>query len=175
MGKPLTSVMEDYLETILQLNVEKKSVRVRDIARRLGVTMPTVTGMLKSLSDRGLVHHKKYEYVELSAEGTSIGLEMRRKHVILRRFLTDVLQIDFERADREACKMEHALSSSTLDNLVSFMEFIHECPRTGESWLQRFEEYRRHGGKPGKCPQETLKFSTQLLEGLFEKAEGSKP
>ena len=52
--KPLTSVMEDYLEAIFDLGKEKKVVRVKDIAKRLDVKMPTVTNMLKTLSGRGL-------------------------------------------------------------------------------------------------------------------------
>ncbi len=46
--KPLTSAMEDYLETIFDLDRQKKVVRVKDIAKRLSVKMPTVTSMLKT-------------------------------------------------------------------------------------------------------------------------------
>ena len=49
-GKHLTSVMEDYLEAIFDLDREKKVVRVKDIARRMDVKMPTVSSMLRTLS-----------------------------------------------------------------------------------------------------------------------------
>jgi len=55
--RPLTSVMEDYLEAIFDLDRERKTVRVKDIARRMNVKMPTVTSMLKNLNDRGLVNY----------------------------------------------------------------------------------------------------------------------
>jgi len=127
--KPLTSVMEDYLEAIFDLDKEKKVVRVKDIAKRLRVKMPTVSSMLKTLSGRGLVNYEKYEYVELTKSGADIGKEMRRRHQVLLRFLTEILKIDSKTADEEACKMEHTLSVSTLDSFTEFMEFVQACPR----------------------------------------------
>ncbi|OQY14750.1 MAG: hypothetical protein B6I32_08775 [Desulfobacterium sp. 4572_20] len=43
---PLTATVEDYLEAIYNLAREKRAVRVRDIAKRLDVKMPTVRGKL---------------------------------------------------------------------------------------------------------------------------------
>ena len=165
--KPLTPTMEDYLEAIFDLSEENKVVRVRDIARRLSVKTPTVTSMLKNLNDRGLVNHEKYEYVELTSEGDIVGREMRRRHGVLLEFLHDVLKIDHETADGEACKMEHTLSSNTLDSLVDFMEFIRSCPRTGEGWLDNFEEFRRHGSTPPDCAVKKENF-TREFERKFE-------
>jgi DtxR family transcriptional regulator, Mn-dependent transcriptional regulator len=148
--KPLTSVMEDYLEAIFDLDREKKFVRVKDIAKRMDVKMPTVSSMLKTLNDRGLVNYEKYEYVELTKGGEDVGKEMRRRHEVLLKFLTEILEIEFDIADTEACKMEHTLSSATLDRLTDFMEFIRTCPRAGESWLEYFKEYRIDGHRPEK-------------------------
>ena len=160
--KRLTSVMEDYLEAIFDLDKEKKVVRVKDIAKRMDVKMPSVSSMLKTLNDRGLVNYEKYEYVELTKEGAEVGKEMRRRHEILLKFLTEILKIDFETADEEACKMEHTLSSSTLDSLTDFMAFIQSCPRTGEGWLQYFEEYRAHGRISEKCRARGEIFSCEF-------------
>lgn len=164
--KPLTPVMEDYLETIFDLDQEKKVVRVKDIARRLDVKMPTVTSMLKTLSKRGLVHYEKYEYVDLTRKGSDVGQEMRRRHGILYRFLTTILKIDAQVADAEACKMEHTLGETTLASLTDFMAFIQECPRAGESWLQNFEEYRVQGYKPEKCKSRSGEFTCELKERI---------
>lgn len=150
-GKPLTPVMEDYLEAIYDLDNEKKVVRVKDIAKRMDVKMPTVTSMLKTLSNRGLVHYEKYEYVELTRSGNDVGKEIRRRHGILLDFLTNILNIDHNTANEDACKMEHALSEATMDSLTDFMAFIQACPRTGESWLHYFKAYRKHGLTPEKC------------------------
>jgi len=160
--KPLTSVMEDYLEAIFDLDKEKRAVRVKDIAKRMDVKMPTVTSMLKTLNDRGLVHYEKYEYVELTRDGADVGKEMRRRHEILFKFLTEILKIDVDTADADACRMEHTLSSATQDSLTDFMEFIQACPRAGESWLKYFEEYRRHGRRPETCQARGETFSSEF-------------
>jgi DtxR family Mn-dependent transcriptional regulator len=149
--RPLTSVMEDYLEAISELDQEKKVVRVKDIAKRMDVKMPTVSSMLRTLSDRGMVSYEKYEYVELTPDGETVGREMSRRHRILFDFLTRVLRVDQETADIDACRMEHALSPGTLESLTGFMEFIQNCPRAGEGWLDHFEEFLHRGGTPDGC------------------------
>ena len=160
--KPLTSVMEDYLEAIFDLDQEKRVVRVKDIAKRMDVKMPTVSSMLKTLNNRGLVNYEKYEYIELTKHGADVGKEMRRRHEVLLKFLTEILKIEFKIADEEACKMEHTLSATTLDSLTDFMEFIQACPRTGESWLEYFKEYRLHGRRPEKCQAHIKNFSREF-------------
>ena len=118
--------------------------------------------MLKTLRSRGLVHYEKYEFVELTKSGADVGKEMRRRHETLYRFLTEILNIDAPVADDEACKMEHTLSESTLACLTKFIDFIQSCPRAGESWLEHFQEYRSHGGKPETCADNCDAFSKQL-------------
>ena len=157
--KPLTPAIENYLEAIFNLGKEKRVVRVKDIAKRLGVKMPTVTHMLKTLSERGLIEYEKYEYLELTKNGADVGEEIDRRHHVLRSFLTDILGIDLEKADEEACKMEHAVGTATMDRFVLFMEFIQSCPRTGENWLKRFEEFRVHGKDRGKCTEHMKEFA----------------
>lgn len=157
--KPLTSAMEDYLEAIFDIDKEKKFVRVRDIAKRMDVKMPTVSSMLKTLNQRGLVHYERYEYVELTRDGADVGQEMRRRHGVLFKFLTEILKVKPNVADREACKMEHTLSLETLDSLTDFMKFIQSCPRAGESWLENFQEYRLNGRQPEKCRTYRKEFS----------------
>ena len=163
---PLTSVMEDYLEAIFDLDREQKVVRVKDIARRMGVKMPTVTSMLKNLDDRGLVKYRKYEYVDLTAGGKRVGKEMRRRHGLLASFLTEILKVDPATADEEACRMEHSLSVDTLKRLTDFMDFVRNCPRTGPNWIERFDEYRRRGSPPKDCPERSAIFSDQLQRRL---------
>ncbi len=140
--KPLTSVMEDYLEAIYDLDKEQKAVRVRDIARKMDVRMPSVTSMLRSLKERELVYYEKYEYVELTERGEDIGREMRRRHGIIREFLTEILKIDYKTADEDACRIEHTLSPQTVNSLTDFMNFIQKCP-LGEERMKYFEEYQK--------------------------------
>jgi len=165
--KPPTPAMEDYLEAIFNLDREKRVVRVRDIAKKLGVRMPTVTSMLKTLSKRELIDYEKYEYLELTDNGRAIGKEIHRRHCVLRSFLTDFLNIDDKIADEEACKMEHAISSSTLDRFIAFMEFVQSCPRAGANWLDRFDKYTVQGRDGAKC----LEHMKEFVDGFKEKID----
>ncbi len=162
--------MEDYLEAIFDLDKKKRVVRVKDIAKKMNVKMPTVSSMLKTLNDRGMINYEKYEYVEMTRSGANVGKEMRRRHEVLNKFLTEILKIDRIVADEEACKMEHALSPETLDSLTDFMAFIQSCPRTGQSWLNYFEEFRREGCFPEKCQARSETFNCEIKDRI----EGNK-
>ncbi|MBL7196434.1 MAG: metal-dependent transcriptional regulator, partial [Desulfobacterales bacterium] len=70
-----------------------------------------------------------------------------------------ILNVDFKKADEEACKMEHAVSASTLDRFIEFMEFVQFCPRVGLDWLEYFDEYRLHGQEPDKCLARMKEFA----------------
>jgi DtxR family transcriptional regulator, Mn-dependent transcriptional regulator len=164
--KPLTSVMEDYLEAIFDLDQEKRFVRVKDIAKKMDVKMPTVSSMLKTLNERGLVNYEKYEYVELTEDGKDVGMEMRLRHGIILKFLTQILKIDVKTADQDACKMEHALSPATMASLTDFIAFIQICPRTGDNWLQHFQEYRLHGHHPDQCLEKIKDLSCDFMQKM---------
>ena len=133
--------MEDYLEAIFNLAKEKRVVRVKNIAERLGVKMPTVTNMLKTLSKKGLIEYEKYEYLELTNRGSAIGREIDRRHSILDNFLTDILKINAKTANEEACRMEHGISHATMHRLIEFMDFLHPSSRDKSICLQDFDRY----------------------------------
>lgn len=138
--KPLTSTMEDYLEAIYDLNQEHSSVRVRDIAQKLDVKMPTVTSMLKSLNEKGYVNYEKYEYVELTEQGSNVGKEIRYRHNVIYEFLAKTLEIDFKTADLEACKIEHSLDDDTLKRLIAFMNFLKLHQEINDHWKEYLEK-----------------------------------
>jgi DtxR family Mn-dependent transcriptional regulator len=111
---------EHYLETILLLKNEDKVVRVRDISRRANVSMPSVHIALHALEDRGLIHHEKYGYVELTDEGEAMARKIYARHVLLTDFFTDVLGVPVDIAQRDACRMEHIVSGETLERIAIF-------------------------------------------------------
>ena len=133
-SKMLTATMEDYLEAIYDLNQEHSGIRVRDIAQKLDVKMPTVTSMLKSLNEKGYVNYEKYEYVELTERGSDVGKEMRYRHDVIYEFLAKTLEIDLKTADVEACKIEHSLNNDTLKRLIAFMNFLKLHQEINDHW-----------------------------------------
>jgi DtxR family transcriptional regulator, Mn-dependent transcriptional regulator len=122
LNEILSNNMEDYLEAISKLQREKNYVRVKDIAKEMMVKMPSVTGALKALTDRNLVRHEKYEYVELTEDGIKIADEIKRRHDLISKFLTHILKIDPEIAEKDACKIEHSVSPITVERLIKLVE-----------------------------------------------------
>ena len=120
----LSPAMEDYLEAIFKVQQHRKAVRVKDIAKLKGVSLPSVNSALTTLVRKKLVIHDKYDYVELSELGEAIAQRIDQKHKILRKFFVKFLGLDEDTAEKDACKMEHGLSSETLNRLVSFMDYI---------------------------------------------------
>lgn len=139
--KTLSENLEDYLETILALESENKVARVKDIAEKLGVLRGSVSGALRSLAEKGLVNHEPYSFITLTEAGKQRATEIRRRHDVIRGFLSDVLQIDGDTAEANACRMEHVMDKQCVDRLVQFIEYIKQCPRTGADWVEGFVAY----------------------------------
>jgi DtxR family Mn-dependent transcriptional regulator len=140
-----TASMEDYLETIALLKEESKPVTVTAISKKMGVKKPSVNWALTKLSVTGLVLHEKYGDVELTAEGAKIAEDVYKRHKILRQFLVDILDVDPDTADNDACRMEHVLSRDSLSRLEKFIDFVLKCPRGNPEWLSGFNYYVKHG------------------------------
>jgi DtxR family Mn-dependent transcriptional regulator len=136
----VTSALEDYLEAMLDLDAEKGRVRARDISQRLGVGRPAVTAALKTLADKGLVNYAPYKAASLTEEGIRIAGGVRRRHTALRTFLIDILGMDEDLAEANACRMEHAIGAKLLDRLTAFAEFAEQAPETHKKWLEQFRE-----------------------------------
>ena len=148
-----TASMEDYLESIIMLREGKKSVRVSQMSKALGVKMPSVTLALKKLSEEGLVEHQRYGRVQLTGEGEKVASDVFRRHQALRRFLEEILSLDAETAETDACKMEHVISPLTQKRLVKFIDFVLSRPNVQPSWLKMFNRYVDSGEIPQGCPE----------------------
>ncbi len=137
----LSESLEDYLETILELEKTSKVARVKDIADKMDVLQGSVTGALKTLAEKGLIDYQPYSFITLTRKGAAIAREITRKHAVIKEFLQNVLLMDSEKAEQNACRMEHAMDRAAIDRLVHFIEYIHYCPRTGDDWINGFVSY----------------------------------
>lgn len=140
-GTVLSDSLEDYLEAILELERTNKVARVKDIAEKMGVLKGSVTVALKNLAEKGYVNYKPYSYITLTKQGATIAREITKRHKVIRDFLENVLLLDHEKAEENACRMEHAIDRAAIERLVQFIEYIHHCPRAGEDWIQAFVNY----------------------------------
>lgn len=118
----LSASMEDYLEAIIEIGREHPAVRVRDVAKRLGVKMPSVTGALKNLESKGFIRHERYDYIELTDMGIDLAESIVARHKVILAFLTEIIGVDRETAESEACGIEHIISAGTMEKLTEYIE-----------------------------------------------------
>ena len=137
----LTESMEDYLEEIYDQINSRQVARVRDIAGALNVSMSSVTGALKKLAQKGLINYDKYQYITLTPEGLQLAAEIKGRHRILTRFLEEALGVPSERAEANACRMEHAMDKDVIDRFLAALEFIKTNPEMGPDWGQTFRRF----------------------------------
>lgn len=112
----LTPSQENYLEHILTMS-SAGDVRVRDLAKAVGVKLPSVTRAIRKLADVGMVRHESYGCIEITAAGKNAARSIIRRDDCLMRFLTEVLELPADRAKSEACRIEHVISEDVLKRL----------------------------------------------------------
>jgi len=118
----LTKSLEDYLEAVLFLSREKKTVRVTDIAERLRVKKPSVTHALNHLSENGFLKSGPYRSVTLTPRGTTAAETLAASHRILKTFLTHILGVPEKKAEENACRIEHAVDREIIEKLAAFVD-----------------------------------------------------
>ncbi len=173
-SKILTATQEDYLEAIGRLVAREGKAHVKDIAEAVSVDMSSVTSALRGLSEKGLVNYSPYKAVTLTEEGQSAADRILRRHKALSKFLSDILLVDQDVAEENACRMEHVLDTEVMEHLSFFARFVRECPRAGEDWLDRFRYYLEHEGEPPKDEEKMKEWLKKFREEVKEAREGEE-
>ena len=120
----LSEGLEDYLEAALLEEKERRFVRTKDLARRLGVTSPSVNAAVKELGSLGLVKHESYGHIELTSQGRKKAALVYSRHRTLYRLFADVLKVPAEISEMNACGMEHHLDAGAVKKLARLLEFL---------------------------------------------------
>ena len=118
----LSASLEDYLEAVLAVIIEKKAVRAKDIADRLNVSRSSVTGALQALAAKGYIHYAPYDVITLTSEGEKVAGKIFDKHKTLTDFFAKMLLIDPVLAEK----------------LVSY---VRDSLKDPSEWADRFSKY----------------------------------
>ncbi|MDR3052455.1 MAG: metal-dependent transcriptional regulator [Coriobacteriales bacterium] len=122
MSRTLTAANEDYLEAIYQLGGADGAVRSVDIAAKLSVSKASVNKAVATLKQAGFVEQPYYGDVTLTKAGATYAASVLERHHVLYHFLLDVLGVEPQVAEDEACQMEHAISDDTLVRLTAHLK-----------------------------------------------------
>ncbi len=123
MKKPrLSESQEDYLKEIFKLRELNETVSMQDLARKLDVRPPSVTGMIKKLCAMNLVEHEPYKGVQLTETGEKIALEVLRHHRLLELYLARHLNYSWDEIHEEAERLEHVISEKFEAAIADLMD-----------------------------------------------------
>jgi DtxR family Mn-dependent transcriptional regulator len=114
----LTVAVQDYAKAIYTLETRHGAASTTELAALLEVRPASVSGMLRKLSDLGLVEHERYRGVRLTERGRSVALEVIRHHRLVELFLVESLGMTWDEVHDEAEVLEHALSEE-LEELIA--------------------------------------------------------
>ena len=107
---------EDYLEAVLILQKKQGMVRSIDLARHMGFSKPSISHAVGVLRDGGFLTMDEDGFLHL----TDIGREVAEKIYERHQFFTEQLVaagVDQETAERDACRIEHAISDTSFRKL----------------------------------------------------------
>ena len=137
----LEANLEDFLEAVLKLRIEKR-VSVEAAAEYLGVKLMSAYTSVRKLSALHLLEtFDNSKEIALTETGEELARNVRKKHDIIKRFLTDFLCVDHSVAEEDAHNLEHIVSDESLEKIVGFFEFIEEDPNLFLKWFSSYKSF----------------------------------
>lgn len=105
--------IQNYLEAIYFISLDKKNVRAIDICRYLGFSRPTVSVALKQLEEDEYIKIKD-NAIELASKGKNIAKRMSERHEYIAKVLMSI-GVSKETAYKDSCLVEHDLSNESFN------------------------------------------------------------
>ena len=140
----LSSSLEDYLEIICRMQLEKGEVRSLEVAQDLKVPLSRVVQAIQRLHYQKYLIYSPYKPLELTQKGEEMGNYLTARNKLIREFL-GVLEIK-ENLQSEAEAMQQYLSAESLETIEKFVLFTRQYPEVS----QRYKLFSK------KTPKEVL-------------------
>ena len=118
----ITHSAAHYLMAIKQLLEDYGYARVTDIAKSLNITRGSCSISLKPLKKRGLVVEDENRFLKLIEEGQRLAELVELNDKLLELLFGEVLGVDQDQAEIDACKIEHLLSIEVSTRLSAFVK-----------------------------------------------------
>ena len=126
-------IEEDMLEQICLIANAGAEITVEELCGRMNMSRREVNFCLKQLKNHGYVVGEKETYTGLQGKeaesgifltelGKITGEEFQYRHEILRQFLQFV-GVSEEKAEEDACRMEHVISEETVQQICNFVDY----------------------------------------------------
>ncbi len=120
--------VEQYLETILELEESGILPLRARLVERLGVSAPSVSETVKRLEREGYLTLDDERVLHLTVTGREYATSVLRRHRLAELLLVDVLKVPWSQVHEEACRLEHAISDNLEAHLVRLLGDPGACP-----------------------------------------------
>lgn len=118
----LTITEENYLKAIYKItDREHKGASTNAVAEELNTRAASVTDMLRKLSEKELIHYKKYQGVTLTEEGRLTALSIVRRHRLWEVFLVKKLNFGWDEIHDIAEELEHVSDPTFIRRLAEYL------------------------------------------------------
>ena len=118
----ITSGLEDYLELIHNTISQNKEIKAIDIANKFNISRPSVSEALIRLADMDLIIYEGRRGIKITPKGIEQAQKIAKKHSILSKFFTQILKVDIEIANKNACKIEHVIDDELIEKIEKYTE-----------------------------------------------------
>ncbi len=119
----ITKSLEDYIEYIYTSLSNGEELKAIDIAKKFNISRASVSEALIRLCELGLVIYEGRKGIIVTEKGEIEAKRVIKKHQILLDFLNKTLNIEFEKASDNACKIEHVIDDDVVSILEKFNQF----------------------------------------------------
>ncbi|MEE2912284.1 MAG: metal-dependent transcriptional regulator [Planctomycetota bacterium] len=120
----ITSTVENYLKALFLLDQNnEKQVATGELAKALNLTPGSVTTMIKTLAEAGLVNHRPHYGMKLTKSGRALAVRVVRRHRIVELFLVKILAMDWGEVHAEAEQLEHVVSDVVIDRMDKLLGY----------------------------------------------------
>ena len=125
--------------------------RVTDVAKYLNITKGSASITLKQLKERGYLEVDENKFVHLTDMGEHTVRSVIAKREIIIKFLTEVLKVNPEQAEIDACKIEHLISKESGEQLLHFVQFTLSDDEKASTFLNALGKFQPVAGDVENC------------------------
>ena len=120
--------VEQYLETIMELEESGIPALRARLVERLGVSAPAVSETVARLEREGYLLLDDRRVMRLTDAGRGLATAVMRRHRLAERLLVDVIQVPWHQVHEEAGRLEHAISDNLEQHLIRLLGDPATCP-----------------------------------------------
>ena len=114
---------EDLLEYVYRTWRQGRQITSKEYAREVNITGYEAAGLVRSLVKKGFLCEPENGHLELSDKGKLEGMECLARHEKLTQFFQMVSGMDQQRAQEDACRVEHYISPEGVKGIENFLQY----------------------------------------------------